>query len=185
MTDVTGLGSFLRPAGERVQAPWLEGDTPDRVRTLVERALKDVGVLETAPNRSPRIDSYLHAAGVPEEMIVAGKGWWCAAAVGAWWRECGYAVPAGYASCDKWLVWAKATKRWRATPEIGCAVLYGKGEDAHHIGLVIRVQPVILSVEGNTTVEGSAFEPNGTAVALKKVAAPDPILGYVALQGAA
>jgi hypothetical protein len=178
VSEIMGLGSFLQDASTRVQAPWLEGDTPDPVVDLIHRALKDVGILETAPNRSARIDSYNLAAGV-----VVGS-YWCASACGAWWREAGYAVPAGYASCDNWMAWAKATKRWRTVPELGSAVLYGKGTDAKHIGLIVRLQPQVLSVEGNTTIEGSAFEPNGTAVALKRVAAPDPILGYVALQGA-
>ena len=173
---MTDLGLYLQESSTRVQAPWLEADTPAEVRGLIVRALKDVGILETAPNRSPRIDSYNLAAGAPI------GSYWCASACGAWWRESGYDVPIGYASCDNWMNWAKRTSRWSDQPSLGSAVLYGKPGDAKHIGLIIRLQPVVLSVEGNTTIEGSAFEPNGTAVALKKVAPPDPILGYVALQ---
>jgi hypothetical protein len=59
-------------------------------------------------------------------------------------------------------------------------VLYGVPGDAKHIGIVIRTTPMILSLEGNSTVEGSKFERNGTAVGLKVVDfAHDPILGFV------
>jgi hypothetical protein len=34
-------------------------------------------------------------------------------------------------------------------------------------------------LEGNTTVEGSTFERNGTAVGLKVVNERDPVLGFV------
>lgn len=174
MSDIVGLGPHLKPAAERTSSPWLDA-TSEHVRPLIQRALKDIGLLELSPNRSPRIDSYNLAAGVPV------GSYWCASAAGAWLRECGFPVPQGYASCDNWMAWGKATKRWSASPSLGALVLYGVPGDARHIGLVVRLTPAILSVEGNTTVEGSQFEPNGTAVALKKVGRPDSTLGYVVL----
>jgi hypothetical protein len=161
----------------RSLAPWLPADTLSGTRAVIERALKDIGLLETplGSNRSGRIDEYNRAAGVAE------GSYWCASACGAWWRECGFEVPRGYASCDAWLTWAKVTQRWRRMPELGAAVLYGVPGDARHIGLIVRLTPAVLSVEGNTTVEGSAFERNGTAVAMKLVTDRDPVLGYVSL----
>lgn len=175
------------PAPNRSLAPWLPATTDALTRAVIERAMKDLGICEQplGSNRSPRIDEYLRASGVPESVIGSGGGYWCAAAVAAWWREAGAETPpSGTADCDVWLRWAKVSKRWSATPSLGGLVLYGKPGDASHIGQIIRTDPVVLSVEGNTTVEGSAFERNGTAVALKRVASPDPILGYVTLRPA-
>jgi len=149
-----------------------------RVRAVIVRALRDVAaVVEEPPgsNRGAIVDDYNRRAGVPVASF------WCASAVGAWWRDAGLAVPTGYASCDNWLAWARKTGRFTQRPTLGAAVLYGKPTDANHIGLVVRVAPIVLSVEGNTTVEGAAADltRNGTAVSLKVVNAADPVLGYV------
>lgn len=151
-------------------ARWLSRDTPALARAIVQRALTDVGVVEMPPgsNRSGVIDEYNLRAGVPP------GSYWCASAVGAWWKDCGAEVPPGYASCDAWL-------RWRGglspVPTPGAAVLYGRPGDATHIGVVVRVTPVLLSVEGNTTL-GGEFNRNGIAVDLKPVAT-GRVLGYV------
>lgn len=155
-------------------ARWLpDATTSDLNRRIVKRALLDIGICEIPPgsNRSRVIDDYNRRAGAP-----AGS-YWCAAAVHAWWQDAGAAVPeSGPAGCDEWMRWAKKTGRWSATPAPGAAVVYGKPTDANHIGVIVRVDPVLLSVEGNTTV--GAFDRNGIAVALK---VPDlkRVLGYV------
>jgi hypothetical protein len=158
-------------------ARWLPASTDARVMRLIRRALADVGLLEMPPgsNRSNVIDGYNQDAGV------AAGSYWCASALGAWWRDAGLEVPPGYASCDNWLTWARRTGRLATAPGLGAAVLYGRPGDASHIGCVVRVTPLVLSVEGNTTVEGAEFSAsrNGVAVSLKEVTSRDPVLGYV------
>ncbi len=155
---------------------WLPKTTPLICRTIVVMAICDVGMLEQPPgsNRGADIDSLNDLAKVPH------GSYWCAAWVGKIWRNAGAQLPTGYASCDHWVSWAKQTDRWtRHTAAPGCAVLYGVPGDARHIGIVIRTNPMTLSLEGNTTVEGSTFERNGTAVGLKVVNEHDPVLGFV------
>lgn len=71
--------------------------------------------------------------------------------------------------------WAKHTNRWSDQPVIGAAVLYGTPADASHIGVVVRTNPLVLSVEGNTALMGYSRE--GVAVDLKLVAL-DRVVGY-------
>ena len=154
-------------------ARWLPNDTPGLNRRIVKRALLDIGICEVPPgsNRSGVIDEYNLAAKVP-----AGS-YWCASAVAAWWRDAGAEVPEYPAGCDEWMKWAKATRRWSTKPVPGAAIVYGKPTDANHIGVIVRVSPITLAVEGNTSLSGS-FDRNGIAVALK---VPDlkRVLGYV------
>ena len=154
--------------------PWLDPELIDhKVLAAIQIAHENVGVCEEPlnSNRGPQIDAWNNGAAVP-----AGS-YWCASAAGAWWRGAGLEVPKGYASCDNWMRWAMATDRWSDVPVLGAMVLYGVPGDAKHIGLIVRMVPLVLSIEGNTTIE-SGFSSNGIAVALKVVAAPDPILGY-------
>lgn len=156
----------------------LPKETPDLIRSLIARAIADVSAVVEEPvgsNRGPIIDEYNRRAGAPV------ASYWCASAAGAWWVDCGMPVPMGYASCDNWMAWAKKTGRWSLKPALGALVLYGKPGDANHIGLISRVSPLVLSIEGNTTVEGGSAElsRNGTAVSQKVVNAADPVLGYV------
>lgn len=143
---------------------------------IVLRAMADVGILETplGSNRGVRIEKYLRRAGVPESLITSGKGWWCAAEVGAVFADCGVPVPQDYASCDAWLPYLQQE------PAIGAAVLYGlkKGgrADAHHIGVVVRLEPMRLSIEGNRSFAGTTN--NGVACDLGPINRTD-ILGYV------
>lgn len=163
--------------------PWAPGTTPALNLAIAKRAMCDIGICEDPPgsNRSGRINEYNSAAGVP-----AGS-YWCASAVTAWWREAMESLnlpvqlPPGSASCDHWMEWAKTTRRWQSAPQIGAAVLYGHGNDAKHIGVIIRTVPLVLSIEGNTTVEGANFgsSRNGVAVSLKEVTKTDPVLGFV------
>lgn len=154
---------------------WLPATTPDLSRAIVTIAIASVGMLEEPPgsNRGKDIDAINDRAHVPR------GSYWCASWAGDVWREAGAEIPTGYASCDFWMAWAKKTGRW--SPHVaapGACVLYGVPGDAHHIGIVIRTTPMTLALEGNTTVEGSTFERNGTAVGLKIVNDRDPVLGY-------
>ena len=157
----------------RSPAPWLPDSTPDLNRLIVVRALSDVGICEMPPgsNRSGRIDEYVRAVGSPL------GSYWCAAALAAWWREAGAEVPPKEAgSCDTWMMWARHTNRWKATPQPGDAVLYGTPKDSNHCGVVVRISPLILTVEGNTSLGG--YDRNGVAVDLKQLNAPK-VVGYI------
>lgn len=157
-------------------APWLPVTASDLAQAIIRTAIAAVGCSEDpdGSNRGPQVDQWNTAAGVPV------GSYWCASFVGAVYRACGARVPAGHASCDNWMAWAKRFGFWRDAPVLGGAVLYGVPGDAKHIGIVIKLAPRVLSVEGNTTIEGSAFERNGTTVALKEVTSRDPVLGYLA-----
>lgn len=157
-------------------APWLPSTTSPLVRAIVEGAIETIGCLEEplGSNRGPQVDEWNRVGG----GVPAGS-YWCASWAGWIWRQADAALPPYPASCDSWMTWAKRHGMWRQHPEPGDAVLYGVPTDAKHIGIVIRVTPAVLSIEGNTTVEGSTFERNGTAVALKLVTGNDPVLGFV------
>ncbi|MDP3401943.1 MAG: hypothetical protein Q8R97_12565 [Brevundimonas sp.] len=166
------------PLVVRTLAPWAPAATPQLALAVAKRALLDIGICEIPPgsNRSGRIDEYLQAVGSPLASF------WCAAAVAAWFREAGAKTPPSSAgSCDVWMGWAKLRGLWQATPAIGSAVVYGKPTDATHIGVVVRVTPLLLSVEGNTSFDG--FSRNGVAVDLKFVRT-ERVLGYVCPEAA-
>ncbi len=158
---------------ERNLAPWVPSTTPPLNLAIARRALMDIGICEIPPgsNRSGRIDEYVKAVGSPL------GSYWCAAAVSAWFREVGAKIPPNAAgSCDTWMNWAKKNNQWFNTPIIGSAVVYGKPGDASHIGVIVRTDPLLLSVEGNTSLGG--FDRNGVAVDLKSVD-KSRVLGYV------
>jgi len=74
------------------------------------------------------------------------------------------------------MTWGEEIGHWSAMPEIGAAVVYGVPGDASHIGVVVRTTPLLLSVEGNTSLEGGSR--TGVAVDLKRVRI-GRVLGYV------
>jgi hypothetical protein len=86
-------------------------------------------------------------------------------------------VPRGYPLTDTWLPWVIDE------PAVGAAILYGlrkKGPvrpdmDAHHIGIVVRLEPVLLTIEGNRGYAGVTND--GVAVDIGPVVRND-ILGY-------
>ena len=162
------------PIKPRSLAAWAPGSTPALSLAIAKRALLDVGICEIPPgsNRSGRIDEYLKAVGSPVRQP------WCAAAVSAWWREAGAEIPPRLAaSCDAWMLWGKDTGRWTTDrPVIGAAVVYGTPTDAQHIGVVVRTDPLLLSVEGNSAF--AQFSREGLAVTLRLVA-KDRLLGFV------
>lgn len=157
-------------------AAWLPANTPVVHRTIVLRALRDVGLLELPPgsNRSPTIDTYVTAVGSPI------GSYWCAAAVAAWWRDAGATLPPQAAGATRtWLAWAKLTHRWTPTPLPGRAILYGTDGIPDHIGVVIRIDPLILTVEGNTSF--SQYDRNGIGVDCHELT-PElvpRVLGYI------
>lgn len=166
---------------------WLpKASTPDLALRLMilERARIDLAILEETPNRGPEIDGYLRRARVPESIIAAGNGYWCAAWAGCMWIDGGALVPPDFGSCDAWLPFMRpaslATLGTVGKP--GDAVLYGKRRadgtpDAQHIGLLVRMDPLILSTEGNRGV-GAQVTNNGVAVHTAPVTRTD-VLGVV------
>jgi hypothetical protein len=142
-------------------------------RRIVERAMLDVGILETplASNRGVRIDAYTKRAGLPiPKNKTTGEGWWwCAIWAGAVLIDSGSYVPQDYAACDSWLPYLDKT------PTIGSAVLYGVRGDAHHIGIIARLEPMVLTIEGNRGYAGTTN--NGIAVDIGPMMRRD-ILGY-------
>jgi hypothetical protein len=91
-------------------------------------------------------------------------------------------------SCNEWIFQATRAGLIKNDPEPGAAVVYTNGKknaggrydgqpDAVHMGLVLRVQPVLLSIEGNTIL--GAFDRNGFVQALKEVDR-SRVLSYVA-----
>lgn len=156
--------------------PWVEDDAR---RAILERALMDLGECEVPPgsNRSPRIDAYNKASGAPV------GSYWCASWATTVLADCGVPVPAaGRASCDVIVSWAMKRGTWirnnpqTSYPRVQCGdlILYTNGKtlssgnlDAYHVGIVFRVEPYLLSLEGNAAYAG--FSANGEAVVLKRV----------------
>jgi hypothetical protein len=156
-------------------APWVDDAAPHYIRAIVEGAIESIGCCEEplGSNRGPQVDEWNRAAGVPVGSF------WCASWAGAIWRAAGVSLPGFPARVEAWREWAVRNGTWRQHPEAGDAVIYGTTFRASHIGIVIRTAPAVLSIEGNTTIEGATFERNGTAVALKLVTGNDPVLGFV------
>lgn len=158
---------------------WL-GKSPDQLRlTILERSRADVGILEDAPNRGELIDRYLRRANVPESLITKGLGYWCAAWAGAMWIDAGARVPKDYGACDAWLPYlVPCTFDGLAKfGQPGDAVLYGVPGDAKHIGILWRLTPQVLTIEGNRGLGGGTTN-NGVAVDVDGVKRRD-VLGIV------
>jgi len=105
--------------------------------------------------------------------------YWCAAALAAWWREAGAGIPSTAAgACETWHQWARAAGRFTTTPAEGYAVLYSFAGNGHadHCGVIVRVAPILLSVEGNTSLAG--YSRNGVLVDLKLTTTAN-VLGYI------
>lgn len=139
---------------------------------VVIRAMKDVGILEVplGSNRGVRIDRYLRRANVPESLIEQGRGWWCAAEVGAVFLDCGIPVPADYGVVQSWVPYLSPSRT------IGSAVVYGADGHGHHIGIIVRIEPMVLTIEGNRAFAGHTN--NGVACDIGPMQRKD-ILGYV------
>lgn len=159
----------------RSLAPWMPASTPLCQQFIVKRALCDVGICEMPPgsNRSSRIDEYVTKVGSPL------GSYWCAAEVAACWDEAGSDIPPHDAgSCEVWHQWAIETKRFTKIPQIGYAVLYSFAGSGHadHMGIVVRLDPIPLDVEGNTSLTG--YSRNGVLVDLKLINT-EKVIGYI------
>jgi hypothetical protein len=174
MAELIRLNPLAPPEKWDRVAGWLvPGDncTELEYRIVVRSAIDD-GTLENplGSNRGLRIEKWLRAAHVPESLISTGKGWWCAAWVGAVFRDAGARVPRDYASVDAWLPFLQKT------PRPGSAIVYGVRGDGHHIGIVTRLSPLMLTREGNRAFGG--ISNNGVAVDQGPMNRKD-VLGYV------
>lgn len=177
--------------------PWpgmlrfLGPDIPKLNQLICFRAMQDLGVCEEPPssNRGPDIDEWNQRAGAPRGSF------WCASWATAVWEDCKVDLPfRGRASCDNLVAWAKREGLWilndpvSRTPKVlpGCMVVYTDGKklpghpdelDAVHVGVVIRVTPYLMSLEGNANT-GGAFSTNGEAVVLRRVD-PRRVYGFI------
>lgn len=171
-----GKLTILAPAPAPRTAGWLvPGENCSKLGyDIVIRAFADIGILEDplGSNRGTRLDNYAKRSGVP-----AGS-WWCALWLGCVWADAGAKVPKWFPATDHWI------EHLNPKPVIGAAILYGlkkKGPvsatmDAHHIGIVARLAPMVLTIEGNRGYAGTTN--NGVAVDIGPPNRRD-ILGYV------
>lgn len=125
-------------------------------------AAEDIGVCEEPPgtNRGTQIDEYNLVANSPLGSF------WCATFAGHKYKKAGAIVPRAYGDCDTWLRLGEKLSCLYDDPAIGALALYGKPNDIVHVGIVVRLYPYKLTVEGNTTLEG--FSRNGEIVTLKR-----------------
>lgn len=144
------------------------------------------GVCEVPPgsNRGPDIDAWATEFGSPLGSF------WCALMVGHTRKKHGLWTPPRKhltGSCDEWYLAAEQDGLFTRTPVPGAAVLYTNGKrntsgayvgrlDAVHIGTVLRVTPIMMSWEGNTTL--GKYDRNGSVLALKPTEVAR-VLGYV------
>lgn len=147
----------------------------DKVRRALDFALTNIGVCEDPPgsNRGPEIDAWTREIGSPL------GSYWCAIAVAKARKEGGLWIPHFMAgACNEWVYEAKRFGLVIDEPVAGAAVVYTNhtrilagryvGQlDAIHIGLVLRVTPVLMAIEGNTTL--GRFDANGYVQTLKEV----------------
>lgn len=168
----------MMPASQRALVP-------DAVAAAIDWALLNVGVCEVPPgsNRGPEIDEWAKEFGSPL------GSYWCALSVGKARKAGGLWIPTrDVGSCDEWYLQAERAGKIIAKPVHGAAVLYTNGKvmgpgryagrkDANHIGLVNRVSPVLLNIEGNTTL--GKYDRNGFIQTMKQVAI-ERVLCYVA-----
>lgn len=147
----------------------------DGVRRALDFALTNIGVCEDPPgsNRGPEIDAWAREFGSPPGSF------WCALAVARARREGGLWTPEHDAgSCDEWIWQARHASVISHIPVPGAAVVYtnhrrltgGRYDgqlDAVHMGLVLRITPRLLAIEGNTTL--GKYDRNGYVQALKAV----------------
>ena len=155
---------------------WLFGtDLSAGVHNALYFALTHIGVCEVPPgsNRGPEIDSWATEFGSPL------GSYWCALAVGKARKAGGLWIPLdNVGACNEWVLQGTKDGLTTTTPVPGAAVVYGNAThvaggrydgqlDAVHIGIVLRVDPVLLSIEGNTTIEGESR--NGWIQTLKEV----------------
>jgi hypothetical protein len=134
--------------------PWIDIGINATRLAVAQWAIDRIGVYEIPPgsNRSGLIDAWNTAAG----GAPMGSSW-CASFAYSAWSENG-ATPVGNAACDDWHAKGAALGRFLSTVDIGDVALFDFGTQqgfADHCGIVIRTDPTILTVEGNTNDSGS------------------------------
>ena len=145
---------------------------------IVKFAKRDIGTTESPlPPNKPE-NSGARVLEMLRNTGINGPAYWCAAAVTTWYKSAGARYPKpGSASCDVWMSWAKKNNLFSTTPVVGAAVLYGTSSDAHHIGIVEKIEDgKIITIEGNTS--GGGFNRNGVGV-FRKTPNKKGIVGYV------
>jgi hypothetical protein len=186
---------FRLETGENVSAPYDEGVVEEEIAyesntepnkeellniglKIVKFAKKDIGTLENPlPPNKPE-NSGARVLEMLKNTGINGPAYWCAAAVTTWYKAAGAKYPKpGSASCDVWMNWGKKNKLFSTTPVVGAAILYGSSTDAHHIGIVEKIENgIITTIEGNTS--GGGFNRNGVGV-FRKTPNKKTIVGYV------
>ncbi len=148
------------------------------------RAQRDVPQFEipVGSNRSPWIDGLCRKYGVP-----LGSPW-CALQAAEVWSDAGAEIPPvddsrgmHPAMAESWRLWALATLRFSSIPEIGCAVLYGRGGrgPASHIGSCLAsLTPYLTDFEGNSRLPWMPWTRDGELYTLQLVNT-DHLIGYV------
>jgi len=155
-------------------------DVPPLNLAICYRAVADLAICELPPgsNRSGRIDTYNRRAEAPV------ASYWCCAWATAVWEDAGAEVPPhARASCDVLVEWAMQRGTFHSEPIAGAIVVYTSGQhlasgalDAVHVGIVVRVTPLLLSLEGNAAFTSDSR--NGEAVLLKEITRAR-VMGYV------
>jgi hypothetical protein len=133
------------------------------MKTLVDIALEQLGVKETAPNSGPKINEYLASCGLPPGHP------WCAAMV-CWCiielKKLG--IPTNFRfSAGVMDMWAKNKLLYAIPkPKPGCIFIMKFGGGKGHTGVVKAVEGNwVLTVEGNTDADGGR---EGVEVAEKR-----------------
>src|SRR5258708_16281296 len=156
-------------------SPFGLGMAATGIDKAIDYARRHIGVCEEPPgsNRGPEIDAWAQEFGSPLGSF------WCALSVGKARKEGGLWIPSyDVGACNEWVLQGTRAGLVTKDPVPGAAVVYTNGQvvsggrydgqhNAVHIGLVLRVQPVLLSIEGNTVL--GAFDRNGWVQALKEV----------------
>lgn len=151
------------------RAGWLAAHNSTALqRRIVERALLDVGTLETplGSNWGVRLARYIEAAGFKKPVP------WCGIVVGRWFIDAGALVPADYPDCDAWL------PHLRPDPVPGAAVLFGTPGNAKHIEIVARLDTLPMTIGGNRGVPGNPTN-DGIGVFGPIPLTRKDVLGYV------
>lgn len=159
--------------------------TSPGVAIALDFALRHIGLCEEplGSNRNAIIDEWAREFGSPRGSH------WCALAVGKARKTGGLWIPSrDVGSCDQWVYEAEKAGVRTTKPEPGAAVVYttwkritgGRYDgqiDAVHMGIILRVSPMLLAIEGNTGFGG--MERNGWLQTLKQVD-PARVLCYIA-----
>jgi hypothetical protein len=158
-------------------AGWLhKGNCTPLQQQIIERAFRDVGIQEVPPgsNMGTRIEAMTRRAGLKPPV------WWCAVWAGAVLADCGVPIPRGYAACDAWIPYLQDRPTHAAIVLYGLRKRNSNGKvistDAHHIGIVARLEPIMETIEGNRGFAGTTN--NGTAVDINPMNRKD-VLGYI------